>query len=294
MEGIVQWVKNITYYLLFVSLLSYLMPAGKYEKYVKLFFGAVFILLVINPLTGDLHLDTSLARAYEKIRFAQEQEEFQQRVWGIEEQQIKQIMAQYEDAVTQDIWEMAEEAGFSCISAGARIEERKEEERFGQVVEIALVLGGEEKNEEGKGEGIEEGGIGENSRLDSSVSEEEDQAQKAAAIEKIQVVIGQEDRAQWEMQQQQGQDMDGKVDEEQKPGQGKENVAGKQQREKEIEEQKQQSGKENEEGKQQREEERKAREEQQAEQDAVNELRRKVAKYYGLEEEAVQITWKDD
>lgn len=47
-----QWIKNITYYLIFVSLLSHLMPAGKYEQYMKLFFGAVFILIVAAPLTG--------------------------------------------------------------------------------------------------------------------------------------------------------------------------------------------------------------------------------------------------
>lgn len=240
MEGIVQWVKNITYYLLFVSLLSYLMPAGKVEKYVKLFFGAVFILLVISPLTGDLHLDTRFAQVYERIRFTQEQEEFQQKVWGIEEQQIKQIVAQYEEAVALNIREMAREAGIACILAGARIEAREEDERFGQVVEIALVIG------------RDEGEIREDGETDEWIFEE-DEARKTAVVEKIQVVIGEGEGRQRERKQQN----EGGAEEKEERG---------------TDEAEQEEGV----------------------QDAVREFRREVAKYYGLEEEAVKITWEDD
>ncbi len=140
-----QWIKNITYYLIFVSLLSHLMPAGKYEQYMKLFFGAVFILIVAAPLTGGLHLDGRLAQAYEQIRFTQEQGEFEQKLWGMEEERISRMIKQYEEAVGMDVRAMAEDEGFYCLSAGARIEEREGEEKFGQVVEIVMVIGSGER-----------------------------------------------------------------------------------------------------------------------------------------------------
>ena len=130
-ESVFQWIKNITYYLIFVSLLSHLMPAGKYEQYMKLFFGAVFILIVAAPLTGGLHLDGRLAQAYEQIRFTQEQGEFEQKLWGMEEERISRMIKQYEEAVGMDVRAMAEDEGFYCLSAGARIEEREGEEKFG-------------------------------------------------------------------------------------------------------------------------------------------------------------------
>lgn len=244
MAGVFQWIKNITYYLIFVSLLSYLIPSGKYEQYVKLFSGAVFILLVLNPLTGSLHLDSSLARVYEQIRFTQEQEEFQQKIWGIEEQQMKQIMAQYEEAVTQDVREMTQEAGFTCILAEARIEGREERENFGQVTEIVLVVSAEEKESV-----LTVSAGGENREENFSRDREKEKGKeegKTVSIENVQVVIGEESEH-WQK---------GEGTKEQKESKGTERG--------------------------------------QAEREAVNQFRRKVAKYYGLEEEAVKIIWQDD
>lgn len=52
MEGIYRWVSNIVYYLIFVTIITNLLPAGKYEKYLRLFAGCILILLVLQPLTG--------------------------------------------------------------------------------------------------------------------------------------------------------------------------------------------------------------------------------------------------
>lgn len=57
MEGIYRWVSNIVYYLIFVTIITNLLPAGKYEKYLRLFAGCILILLVLQPLTGGLRLD---------------------------------------------------------------------------------------------------------------------------------------------------------------------------------------------------------------------------------------------
>ena len=52
MEGIYRWVSNIVYHLIFVTIITNLLPAGKYEKYLRLFAGRILILLVLQPLTG--------------------------------------------------------------------------------------------------------------------------------------------------------------------------------------------------------------------------------------------------
>lgn len=140
MEGVTQWVKNIAYYLIFISFISNLMPNGKYDKYIKLFSGAVFVLIIISPLTGGLKLDEKLAFAYETIRLQQDTGEFEQKLWGIEEKQTGQIIAQYEEAVSQNIKDMANAAGFFCQEVKVTIENRQEEESFGQIREIFLVL----------------------------------------------------------------------------------------------------------------------------------------------------------
>ena len=37
MEAVFQWVKSLAYYLILVSLLSNLIPNGKYDRYIRLF-----------------------------------------------------------------------------------------------------------------------------------------------------------------------------------------------------------------------------------------------------------------
>lgn len=258
MEAVFQWIKNITYYLIFVSLLSHLMPAGKYEQYMKLFLGAVFILLVVTPLTGGLHLDGRLARAYEQIRFTQEQGEFEQKLWGMEEERIAQMIKQYEAAVGMDIRAMAEDEGFYCLSAGAKIEGREGEEKFGQVVEIVMVIGSGE-SEKGRGGGQEKEQVdseGENGDADEIDKENKDG--KMVSIDPVQIVI---DRGN------SGGIQDKDVEEigEKVPDKDKENGN-----------------------------ERAQNRAWEKTQEAAEEFQRKVARYYGLEEEAVRITWKDN
>lgn len=272
MEAVFQWIKNITYYLIFVSLLSHLMPAGKYEQYMKLFFGAVFILLVIAPLTGGLHLDGRLAQAYEQIRFTQEQGEFEQKLWGMEEERIARMIKQYEEAVGMDVRAMAEDEGFYCLSAGAKIEEREGEEKFGQVVEIVMVIGGGENEEDRDGMQEEGGGAqegkggmyegekvsGKHDDRDADGAGEENKVGKMVSIDSVQIVIdrGNKDGVQSENVEkagERGQDKDGEKDTE-----GAQNGTWEKT------------------------------------QEAVEEFQRKVARYYGLEEEAVRITWKDN
>ena len=46
MEELFNWIRNITYYLIFITVVGNLLPDKKYEKYIKLFAGMVLILLV--------------------------------------------------------------------------------------------------------------------------------------------------------------------------------------------------------------------------------------------------------
>lgn len=140
MDELVLWVKSIAYYFIFVQLIIHFMPNGKYESYVKLFSGIVFLLLLLDPLTGKLNLTEKLTYAYEKILFEQSTGEFEQRLWGMEEERIKQVLKQYEQSIASHVVALAEEEGFICVFAEAEIENRSEEEKFGQVVRLDLVL----------------------------------------------------------------------------------------------------------------------------------------------------------
>lgn len=50
MEAVYGWVKNIIYYMIFLSVVNNLLADSKYGKYIRFFSGMVLILLVVSHL----------------------------------------------------------------------------------------------------------------------------------------------------------------------------------------------------------------------------------------------------
>lgn len=234
MEEVFQWAKNMVYYLIFSQLIVHLIPNGKYEQYMKLFSGAVFILLMTSPLTGVLHLDERLAHVYEQIQFEQKREEirqpFEQQLLGMECARIDQMMLQYEGAVASDAAAIAREEGFSCVDSRAELGRQENEESFGRIVCISLTLCKEKEDEGDKEGGLPVSGAG------NTVS----------AVEEIRVYAGTEIEVELGNEAEIREKKEGVQERSTKPQEG------------------------------------------------LVRVQRKVAEYYGLEEDAVQITWEDD
>lgn len=146
MNELFQWIRNITYYLIFITVVTGLLPDRKYEKYLRLFAGMILILLVMKPFTGDLRLDERLAYYFEAISFRKEAGELTGKLSKMEGNRLESMIAGYEEAVALDIKTMAEGEGFTCLEAKAEIDRRVEETSFGRVRHITLRLrNGEEE-----------------------------------------------------------------------------------------------------------------------------------------------------
>ncbi len=103
MEGLYEWIRNITYYLIFMTVVTNLLPDKKYEKYFRLFAGMVLILLVLKPFTGGLRLDDKLAYYFESISFQKEASELSAQLTDMEGVRLKSMVSQYEEAVENDL-----------------------------------------------------------------------------------------------------------------------------------------------------------------------------------------------
>lgn len=215
MEGIFQWVKGLVYYLIMISLITNLVPNGKYDRYIRLFSGAVFILLVIRPLSGGLNLEGKLAYAYERIRFQQDTGELEKKIWGMEEERTKEILSRYEEAAAREVRNMAAAEGLRCQEVEAVIEGDPEKENFGQLTGLTVVL---------ERDGWKEGSVSE--RGEENPGEGETGVQQ---VEPVEIQVGREERLK-----------------------------------------------------------------RQKEQEALYEFQRRLAAYYGLEENGIRITWEDD
>lgn len=140
MEELFSWIRSITYYLIFITVVENLLPNKKYEKYIKLFSGMVLILLVLKPITGGLRLDDKLAYYFESISLKKEAGELTGKISKMEGQRLESMIAKYQNAVGTDLKSMAETDGFSCRESKAEIDQNQESSTFGHVMRVTMVL----------------------------------------------------------------------------------------------------------------------------------------------------------
>lgn len=140
MDQLYGWVRNITYYLILITVITNLLPNKKYEKYIKLFAGMVLILLVLKPLTGSLRLEDKITYYFESISFQNEAEDLKKEILGMEDFRLSQIISQYESAVAQDLEQMTRDAGFYPKDTRVSIERNQESPSFGSVTGIIMTI----------------------------------------------------------------------------------------------------------------------------------------------------------
>ena len=154
MKVVYQWISSILCFLIFITMVIALLPAKKYEKYIRFFTGMMLILLVISPLTKGLRLEDRIAYYFETITFQKESQDLEREILGIETQRLLRVIEEYEGAVERDIKGMAEDQGFCVESVKATIESDRDEEKYGTVTYIAMVVSKDEiqdRNEEQTG-----------------------------------------------------------------------------------------------------------------------------------------------
>ena len=53
-EILLEWARNIIFFMVFLSVISHLLADASYEKYIRFFAGIVLILITVSPLKGGL------------------------------------------------------------------------------------------------------------------------------------------------------------------------------------------------------------------------------------------------
>lgn len=138
MEGIYRWVSNIVYYLIFVTIITNLLPAGKYEKYLRLFAGCILILLVLQPLTGGLRLDEKINAIFRSVSFENEAGELKGQLDEMEQKRLDRVIGRYEEAAEDELLRLAREEGLEAAEASVVIEQDSRNPDFGKVKKIVL------------------------------------------------------------------------------------------------------------------------------------------------------------
>ena len=191
MEVITHWAGNIVSYLVFLTVLTGLLPAHKYEKYIRLFAGCILLLIVLKPLTDGLRLEERLNYLFTSLSFENEAGELKSEMDEIEVRRRNMVLSQYEAEA---------EAGFSVKKADVELEKDPESEQFASVRSVTVYVAGSEaemeaaEQEENQSSMIE---IEKISPIEISLEQEQKQGEPAAA----QAVSWMNGEKIWELQQ---------------------------------------------------------------------------------------------
>ena len=204
MEVITHWAGNIVSYLVFLTVLTGLLPAHKYEKYIRLFAGCILLLIVLKPLTDGLRLEERLNYLFTSLSFENEAGELKSEMDEIEVRRRNMVLSQYEAEASKEAVRVAAEAGFSVEKADVELEKDPESEQFASVRSVTVYVAG---SEAGMEEGMEAAELEENqssmieiekiSPIEISLEQEQKQGEPAAA----QAVSWMNGEKIWELQQ---------------------------------------------------------------------------------------------
>ena len=138
MDGLLNWVGNILFFLVLITVAENLLPGKKYNKYIRLCAGMVLILLVVRPLTAGLHLEEQINRYFQSFTFQQESKDLSKEILGIEQQRLGQVIDSYEQVVETDLEAMAKEMGLVPVRTAAVINRNRESGDYGLVVRVEM------------------------------------------------------------------------------------------------------------------------------------------------------------
>ena len=229
-ELLLDWARNILFFMVFLSVISHLLADRSYEKYIRFFAGMVLILITISPLKGGLNFQEQAGILFEEFSDFWEKQQAGEVLADVDKNRMEMFFSEYKKETEKRIGEMAEAEGFVCGGAEVTLQERSESRDYGRVEKIRLHLKKEENVDEEENEG-DTGGLDKVKSSEKTEGRTDGESNVSVKVEIPDVKAG---------------------------------LSGKK---KEIPE----TG---------------SLQEQQ--------LKRKVAQYYGLEEACVEIWWEDD
>lgn len=152
-ELLLDWARNILFFMVFLSVISHLLADRSYEKYIRFFAGMVLILITISPLKGGLNFQEQAGILFEEFSDFWEKQQAGEVLADVDKNRMGMFFSEYKKETEKRIGEMAEAEGFVCGGAEVTLQERSESSDYGRVEKIRLHLKKEENVDGEQNEG---------------------------------------------------------------------------------------------------------------------------------------------
>lgn len=126
MSVIYDWIKDILYYLILISLVYQLLPNENYRKYMKLFSGILLVIIVLKPLKIFIQEDSldSVKAAFQQ--YDSNDEEIKAKVEEFKDEQEQLSQEYVSEQLKEQVQKIVEDRGFYIESAHVETQDDKE------------------------------------------------------------------------------------------------------------------------------------------------------------------------
>ena len=138
MDSLTSWAKNIIYYILFVKLLTSLLPKGKMEKYIKLFTGILFIIIILKPMLEIKEIENRLKNHLITVEKEQHIQSLNSQSLSYEQVNDQLALDLYKKRVSNHIVLILKENEIEVDQLDLSINEKRKSEDYGSIEQINL------------------------------------------------------------------------------------------------------------------------------------------------------------
>lgn len=146
MGMLLEYIKNIGYFLIIMSLVSNVMPDNSYKKYCRMFCGLILVVLVINPFYEFLNFEGDIKDIFAMTNYKSQAMELENQIKMSESGTREMAIKEYERLIVNELQGRAIEEGLYIMEAHVELTEGEDIQlsRLKLTVTEKEVLEGEE------------------------------------------------------------------------------------------------------------------------------------------------------
>lgn len=146
MGALLDYIKNIGYFLILMSLVSNVMPDNSYKKYCRMFCGLILVVLVINPFYEFLNFEGDIKDIFAMTNYKSQAMELENQIKMSESGTREMAIKEYERLIVNELQGRAIEEGLYIMEAHVELTEGEDIQlsRLKLTVTEKEVLEGEE------------------------------------------------------------------------------------------------------------------------------------------------------
>lgn len=136
MGALLDYIKNIGYFLILMSLVSNVMPDNSYKKYCRMFCGLILVVLVINPFYEFLNYEGDIKDIFAMTSYESKAMELENQIKMSESNTRDRVIGEYEKLIVNELQGSAREEGLYIMEAQVELTEGEDV----QLSELNLIV----------------------------------------------------------------------------------------------------------------------------------------------------------